>query len=224
MALTKRCRSVLFILVLAHIHYYGGRAMQQRYVWHYLHNSSTGRTALTRIDERQVRVDLPNEITGAIDRYVLSMHEKDQRTLVAFDGLLLAGSPKRKGACIARVSVGVIEIPKGQFYAPERGVIGVAPYVATKRIGGKKIGRHLKGMIAYMGNFLNRLRAKSDVRYIAQGNEATTLAVHRHFLLLRAGTFVFAGYDAKNLAPRYLIAIVHKGGNRGERVEWLVGG
>ena len=133
---------------------------------------------------------MPNVIIGTTDRFILPMNEKDQRTLVAFDGLLLAGSPKRKGACIVRVPIGVIEVPEGQFYAPESEVLGVAPYVIS----------------------------------IREQKEFAHLDIYRYFLLLRAGTFVFAGYDAKNLAPRYLIAIVHKGGNRGEWVEWLVGG
>lgn len=89
----------------------------------------------------------------------------------------------------------------------------------------RKISRPLKYIAAYLINAINRFRTKSYVtRYIAEGKESASLEMYRHFLLLRAGTFVFAGYDATNLAPRYLIARVHKGGNRGEWVEWLVGG
>lgn len=163
----------------------------QRYVWHYFHNDSTGRTLFTRIDERQIAVVLPNVITNTENNVVLAVNEKDQRTLVAFDGLMLSGSPKRKGACILKIPLGTLQVPKGQFYAPEDNVLGVAPYT---------------------------MKVTTDVK------EVVTLEVYRYFLLLRAGTFVFAGYDAKNLAPRYLIAIVHKGGKHGEWIEWLVGG
>lgn len=163
----------------------------ERYVWHYLHNSSTGRTLLERIDAQQVRVVLPNVITSTEERFVLPVNEQDQRTLVAFDGYLLAGSPKRKGACILQAPAGTLQVPKGQFYAPENGVLGTAPYVTT---------------------------FTPDIRPVV------LLEMYRYFLLLRAGTFVFAGYDATNLAPRYLVARVHKGGSHGEWVGWLVGG
>lgn len=163
----------------------------QRYVWHYLHNSSTGCTPIERVDTKQVRVVLPNVITGTEDQFVLAVNEQDQRTLVAFDGYLLAGSPKRKGACILQTPAGILRVPKGQFYAPEDDTLGVAPYVITTTREGRSI---------------------------------VLLEMYRHFLLLRVGTFVFAGYDATNLAPRYLIARIHKGGSRGEWVEWLVGG
>lgn len=103
--------------------------MHQRHVWHYLHNSSTGRTLLDRIDTQQVRVVLPNIITGGEEQYVLPVNERDQRTLVAFDGHLLAGSPKRKGACILQAPAGTLQVPKGQFYAPEGDELGIAPYV-----------------------------------------------------------------------------------------------
>lgn len=111
--------------------------------------------------------------------------------LVAFDGYLLAGSPRRKGACILQAPAGTLQVPKGQFYAPENDVLGAAPYVT---------------------------------KFTQEVRPVVLLEMYRHFLLLRAGTFVFAGYDATNLAPRYLIARVRKGRNRGDRVEWLVGG
>lgn len=197
--------------------------MQQRYVWHYLHNSSAGRAPLERIAVQRVQVPLPDVITGAENQYVLAVNEQDQRTLVAFDGYLLAGSPKRKGACIFQAPAGILQIPKGQFYTPESDVLGIAPYVTTARVGGG--GRIRRRISAWVLNALNRFRARPlATRYIAEGQESVALEIYRYFLLLRAGTFVFAGYDAKNLAPRYLVARVHKGGSRGEWVDWLVGG
>ena len=66
-------------------------------------------------------------------------------------------------------------------------------------------------------------------RYILEG-KFVELQIYRFFLLLRGGTFVFAGYDPKNLSPRYLISIVHaqrtteEGRIYEEYVEWRVGG
>ncbi len=164
----------------------------ERYVWHYLHNASLGCSPVTRIDSGHVGVVLENVISGVGEYYALPFDERDRRTLVAFDGYLLAGSANRKGARILDpLPVGTLEIPKGQFFAPASDELGIAPY---------------------------------RIRTSLQRKEFVSLEIYRHFLLLRAGTFVFAGYDAKNLAPRYLIALVRKGGKRGEWVEWLVGG
>ena len=160
----------------------------QRHCWHYLYNSSTGRTPLERTDTKRVLVELPNVIIGIPACYRLSIDERDQRTLVVFDGYLLAGSPKRKGACIFRTPMGIIRVPKGQFYMPKDDELGIPPY-----------------------------------KYLL-GGKIVTLEMDRYFLLLREGTFVFAGYDSTNLSPRYLIALVRKGGKQGEYVEWLVGG
>ena len=159
----------------------------QRYCWHYLYNSSTGRTPFER-DDGHIYLTLPNVINKTEDQYVFTLDERDQRTLVAFDGYLLAGSPNRKGACIFREMIGVIQVPRGQFYMPKSDELGVAPY-----------------------------------KYLV-GGKIVALEIYRYFLLLRAGTFVFAGYDSTNLSPRYLIALVRKGGKQGEYVEWLVGG
>ena len=166
---------------------YGGNRMQ-RYCWHYLYNSSTGRTQLERMDTRQVSLKLPNFITDTEEEYLFAFDERDQRTLVAFDGYLLTGSPNRKGACICRIPIGTLQVPQGQFYSPKKDELGVPPY------------KHLVG------------------------GKIVALEIYRYFLLLRAGTFVFAGYDSTNLSPRYLIALVRKGGKQGEYVEWLVGG
>ncbi len=67
----------------------------ERYIWHYFHNSSAGRTLLAQTDVHKVHVVLPNVITGVEEQFVLSINEQDRQTLVAFDGCLLAGSPKR---------------------------------------------------------------------------------------------------------------------------------
>ena len=163
----------------------------ERYCWHRFHNASTGRTLLDRIDAGFVSMTLPNIITGIKKQYVFGIDERDQRTLVAFDGYLLAGSPNRKGACIYQTPIGTLEVPKGQFYAPKESELGIPPY-----------------------------------QYSSEG-KIVSLEIHRYFLLLRAGTFVFAGYDSTNLSPRYLVAFVRRGGKQGEQgeyVEWLVGG
>ena len=161
----------------------------QRYCWHYLHNSSAGRTPLERINGSHVSLVLPDVIREEESRYSLPIDKRDQRTLVAFDGYLLSGSHNRKGACILQTPLGTIQVPIGQFYKPQQyDNLGVPPY-----------------------------------EYLF-GGKIATLEIFRCFLLLRAGTFVFAGYDATNLSPRYLIALVRKGGKKGEYVEWLVGG
>ena len=160
----------------------------QRYCWHYLYNSSTGHTALERMDARQVSLKLPNVINSTEEEYQFAFDERDQRTIVAFDGYLLAGSPNRKGACLCHMPIGTVKVPKGQFFMPKEYELGAPPY--QHQFGGKIVA----------------------------------LEIYRYFLLLRAGTFVFAGYDSTNLSPRYLIALVRKGGKQGEYVEWLVGG
>ena len=97
------------------------------------------------------------------------MNEKDQRTLVAFDGLLLAGSPKRKGACIVRVPIGVIEVPKGQFYAPESEVLGVAPYVISIRE--QKEFAHLPRILnPTVNNSIHNNRNRSKFNFIHNFN------------------------------------------------------
>ena len=115
----------------------------QRYCWHYLYNSSTGRTALER-DDSHIYLTLPNVINKTEDQYVFTLDERDQRTLVAFDGYLLAGSPNRKGACIFREVIGVIQVPRGQFYMPKSDELGVAPY---KYLVGGKQGEYVEWLV-----------------------------------------------------------------------------
>lgn len=166
----------------------------EQYCWHYLHHASVGRTLLERVNSRQVRCVLPHALTGAEEEYVLNMDERDRRTLVAFDGLLLAGSPRREGECILTADLGMLKVPTGKFLRQRReGVIGIAPYAMT--------------------------------------TVTASLLIHRHFLLLRWGTFVFAAYDNTNLAPRYLVARVSGTSRAGseeeegkDMVEWLVCG
>ena len=165
----------------------------ERCIWHYLYNAAAGCIRLERTDASHVCVTLPNTLEEISKQYRFMIDERDQRTLVAFDGYLLAGSPKRKGSCIFHVPIGEIKIPKGQFFVPKGDELGIPPY-----------------------------------RYILEG-KFVELKIYRFFLLLRGGTFVFAGYDPKNLSPRYLISIVHaqrteEGRIHEEYVEWRVGG
>ena len=111
----------------------------ERYVWHYFHNSSASRTSLERVDGQRVRVVLPNVITGAESQFELAVNEQDQRTLVAFDGYLLAGSPKRKGVWILKTPAGILQVPKGRFYAPKNDVLGIAPYAIKTTAAGREV-------------------------------------------------------------------------------------
>jgi len=196
-------------------------------VWHYLYHSTAGHAPCTRGDGKWITVTLVNSIKGQEESYMLSVDDRDPRVLVAFDGYLLAGSPRRKGTCVSRAFVGTIQVPKGQFYAIKNEELGIPPYIARSSAEEKIVRRLHAGMgwlTDHTVNLWRRVtydRAEPPAR--AKRRDTVLFPIYRYFLLLREGTFVFGSYDDTNMASRYLVAEVNTA-RRGENVEWRVGG
>lgn len=79
--------------------------MDNKIVHHYLHEQAFGTTVAERIDVNTVRCILGNS------EYNLSVNERDQCTLVVFDGELLFGGLPRGATVIQSVSLDSIFCP-----------------------------------------------------------------------------------------------------------------
>ncbi len=123
-------------------------------VHHYLHEKAFGTTTAKRVDANTVVCRFGDK------EYRIPANERDQRTLVVFDGELLFGGLPRSATVVQSVSLGFISCPaEAMRKSPEYPCEALPKYHKERKKTGIEIFRHflfLPSCTAIMRKFRNK--------------------------------------------------------------------
>jgi len=85
------------------------KTRRELHVWHYLHDSSQGRTKAERITDGEITLTLP-VVGGGRGAYVLPVDVRDMRALVAVDGDLVWGGIPHSATVLSSVELGELRV------------------------------------------------------------------------------------------------------------------